>query len=146
MPMELTILGTSSATPTTTRHPSAQVLCIKNRLFMIDCGEGTQLQCMVHGVKFQRVERVFISHLHQDHYLGLLGIITTMNLNGRKDPLYIYGPKGLDEIMEVQFKWSGIVLSYALEFFELKDDGFQTIYTDEYLEVQSFPLKHQVFF
>lgn len=87
MRFDVTILGSSSATPIFNRYPSAQLLNINERYFLIDCGEGTQLQLLRNGIKSQRIEHIFISHLHGDHYLGLIGLLSSMHLNGRKKPV-----------------------------------------------------------
>src|SRR6476646_6622669 len=111
---ELTILGCSSATPTSTRNPTAQLLNIAERFFLIDCGEGTQMQLRKFRVKFQRIDHIFISHLHGDHYLGLMGLLSSMHLLGRKQDLHLYCPAELQEILEVQYKHSQTRLNYRI--------------------------------
>src|SRR2546430_774320 len=108
MPFELTILGVSSATPTLERHPSAQVLALGQRSFLIDCGEGTQMQILKYNLRPSKIEKILISHLHPDHYLGLLGLLTTLNLNQRTQEMHIYSQPGLKEMLEVQFRYSNI--------------------------------------
>ena len=103
---ELTILGCSSATPTSTRNPTAQLLNIAERFFLIDCGEATQIQLRKFKLKFQRINHIFISHLHGDHYLGLIGLLSSMHLMGRTIELHLYCPAELQEIIEIQFKHS----------------------------------------
>ena len=102
MPFELTILGSSSATPTYNRHPTAQVLNIRERFFLIDCGEGTQSQLVRYKIKYNRISHIFISHLHGDHYLGLMGLLSTMHLQGRNNELHLYGQQELMDIIELQ--------------------------------------------
>ncbi len=143
-PMKLMILGISSATPTLTRHPSAQVLDFGAYSYMIDCGEGTQVQCMRYGVKMSRLSRIFISHLHPDHYLGLLGILSTLNLQGRRDPLTIFAPKGLQEIIEIQFQYGRTSTSYPLEFIELQEGTLHEIHRSEYMQIEAFSLEHRL--
>jgi len=116
MSFELTILGSGSATPTPERYPSAQFLVFADHYILIDCGEGTQVQMMRYGVKSFRLDMVFISHLHPDHFLGLPGLLSSLSLKGRKEPLDIYCPKGLKEILEVQFLHGEVHLSYELRY------------------------------
>ena len=97
-PFALTILGSSSALPTSQRYPTAQLLNVHERFFLIDCGEGTQMQLRRYRLKMQRIDHIFISHLHGDHYLGLVGLLFTMNLLGRNNALHVYGPASLKEI------------------------------------------------
>ena len=121
MRFDVTILGSSSATPIFNRYPSAQLLNVNERYFLIDCGEGTQLQLLRNGIKAQRIEHILISHLHGDHYLGLVGLLSSMHLNGRKKPVYIYAPPELKEILEIQFKYSqteiisGVTSNFVLQ-------------------------------
>src|ERR1700744_2707731 len=100
MRFEVTILGSSSATPIYNRNPTAQVLNINERLYLIDCGEGTQQQMLRFDVRPSRIDHIFISHLHGDHYLGLVGLLSSMHLNGRKKALRLFGPEKLMEIID----------------------------------------------
>ena len=118
--MELTILGCYSATPRPKTHPTSQVLSIKNHLFLIDCGEGTQVQLRRYKVKFSRIKHIFISHLHGDHYFGLIGLISTFMLLGREAELNIYGPKGIKEVIMLQLKLGKAWFNYPLKFHELE--------------------------
>ncbi len=104
--MKLTILGCHSATPRTTTNPTSQVLEIKNHMFLIDCGEGSQVELRRNKVKFSRIKHIFISHLHGDHYFGLVGLISTFGLLTRETELHIYAPKGLKEVITLQMKLS----------------------------------------
>src|SRR5258707_15485002 len=106
MKFEVTILGSSSATPIFNRNPTSQALNVNERLYLIDCGEGTQQQMLRYDVKASRIDHIFISHLHGDHYLGLVGLLSSLHLNGRKKPLKIYCPAPLKEIIDIEFKYS----------------------------------------
>ncbi len=143
MKFELTILGCGSALPTLRRSPTAQFLNIREHYFLIDCGEGTQLQLRKYKVKFQKINHIFISHLHGDHYLGLVGLLSSMHLLGRTAPLHIYAPKGLQEIIEVQLKYSETELRYAIVYMEL-EQGEMLIFEDEQLTVTTIPLQHRI--
>ncbi|MDQ3072483.1 MAG: ribonuclease Z [Bacteroidota bacterium] len=140
----VTILGNSSATPTVSRHPSAQVLEMGNRLFLVDCGEGAQQQMMRYGIRSSRVSRVFISHMHPDHHLGLPGFITSQSLQGRKEELHIHAPPELEEILNIQFRASCTKLRFPLHFYPLTFEGIATIYKDEEITVQSIPVQHRL--
>jgi ribonuclease Z len=141
---ELTILGTSSATPTSKRFPTAQVLNVSERLFLIDCGEGTQIQLRRYHVRFQRINHIFISHLHGDHFFGLMGLISSLHLLGRQKKLTIYSPKGLQEIVELQLNYTGTILSYEIGWVELDTVKPQKIYEDSQVEVQTIILHHRI--
>lgn len=143
-PFEVTVLGTSSATPTSTRNPSAQVLNVHERFFLIDCGEGTQMQMRKFKVKMQRIDTIFISHLHGDHYLGLVGLLGTLHLLGRTKQLTVYSPKGLKEIVGIQHEISDSHLNYSLEFVVLDTKKSEKIYEDDAVRVETIPLNHRV--
>lgn len=143
--MEVTILGCYSATPRTFNHPTSQVLNIANHLFLIDCGEGTQVELRRHRVKFSRIKHVFISHLHGDHFFGLIGLISTFSLLGRETDLHIYGPKGIKEIITLQLKLSKAWTSYGLYFHELTSKSPQIIFEDDKVSVETIPLDHRVY-
>src|SRR6476659_2046793 len=104
MKFEVTILGSSSATPIFHRNPTSQILNINAKLLMIDCGEGTQQQMLRYGIKYHKIDHIFISHLHGDHFFGLIGLISSMHLNGRTKALYLFCPPELKEILDLQFK------------------------------------------
>lgn len=112
MTFEVTILGSSSATPTSTRNPSSLLVNMDYKYFLVDCGEGTQIQLRRFHYKFQKIKHIFISHLHGDHFFGLIGLISTFQLLGRKDELHVYANEQLEEIINLQLKVSGTVLSY----------------------------------
>lgn len=144
MPLKLTILGSSSAAPTSTRYPSSQILNISERFFLIDCGEGTQMQLRKYRFKFQKINHIFISHLHGDHYLGLMGLIFTMHLLGRKTELHVYGPPELKDIIEMQLNVSLTSLNYQLEFHSLVSDMPEVIFEDNKLIIKAFSLVHRI--
>ncbi|MDB9783218.1 ribonuclease Z [Winogradskyella sp.] len=143
--MKLTILGCHSATPRTNTNPTAQILEIKNHMFLIDCGEGTQVELRRNKVKFARVKHIFISHLHGDHYFGLVGLISTFRLLTRETELHIYAPKGLKEVITIQMKLSNSWTNYPLVFHELTSKKTQLIYEDDKVEVHTIPLDHRIY-
>jgi ribonuclease Z len=143
--LKLTILGCYAATPRTLTNPTSQVLDIKNRLFLIDCGEGTQVQLRKNKIKFSKINHIFISHLHGDHFFGLIGLIATFALLGRTTDLHIYGPKGIKEIVDLQLKLSNSWTSYKLIFNELTSKESEVIYEDNKVIVKTIPLKHRVY-
>ncbi|MGO4771779.1 ribonuclease Z [Flavobacterium sp. W22_SRS_FK3] len=143
--MKLTILGCYAATPRTLTNPTSQVLEIKNRLFLIDCGEGTQVQLRKNKIKFSKINHIFISHLHGDHFFGLIGTISTFALLGRTNDLHIYGPKGLKEIITLQLRLSNSWTTYSLLFHELESDKSEVIFEDNKVIVSTIPLKHRVY-
>lgn len=144
LPFNLTILGSSSATPTSERNPTAQLLAHGEKLFLIDCGEGTQVTLRRMHIHFQRIKHIFISHLHGDHFYGLIGLISSMHLLGRTKPLFIYGPPMLKEILDLQLKASLTTLLYPLEFRETQADKPEVIFEDELISVSSFPMLHRI--
>ena len=143
--MKLTILGCHSATPRWDANPTSQVLDVKGHLFLIDCGEGTQVQLRRFKVKFARIKHIFISHLHGDHFFGLVGLISTFRLLGREAELHIYGPKGIKEAITLQLKLSNSWTNYPLLFHELEDVVPQLLYEDDKISVTTIPLKHRVY-
>ena len=143
--MKLTILGCYAATPRTITNPTSQVLEIKNRLFLIDCGEGTQVQLRKNKIKFSKINHIFISHLHGDHFFGLIGTISTFALLGRTTDLHIYGPKGVKEIITLQLRLSNAWTTYELFFHELESKESEVIFEDSKVIVTTIPLKHRVY-
>jgi ribonuclease Z len=143
--MKLTILGCYAATPRTITNPTSQVLEIRNRMFLIDCGEGTQVQLRKHKIKFSKINHIFISHLHGDHCYGLIGLVSTFMLLNRTNDLHIYGPKGIKEIITLQLRLSNSWTSYGLYFHELESKNSEIIYEDEKVIVKTIPLKHRVY-
>lgn len=143
--MKLTILGCYAATPRTLTNPTSQVLEIKNRLFLIDCGEGTQVQLRKNKIKFSKINHIFISHLHGDHLYGLIGTISTFSLLGRTTDLHVYGPKGIRELILLQLKLTESWTTYQLFFHELESKESEVIFEDQKVIVKTIPLKHRVY-
>lgn len=143
--MKLTILGCYAATPRTFTNPTSQVLEINNELFLIDCGEGTQVELRRNKVKFSKIKHVFISHLHGDHFFGLVGLISTFRLLNRETELHIYGPKGIKEIITLQLKLSSSWTSYPLYFHELDSKEPEIILDNKKVTVETIPLKHRIY-
>jgi ribonuclease Z len=143
--MILTILGCYAATPRTFTNPTSQVLEIRNRLFLIDCGEGTQVQLRKNKIKFSKINQVFISHLHGDHFFGLIGLISTFALLNRTTDLHIYGPKGIKELINLQLRLSNSWTKYDLFFHELESKESEVIFEDDRVLVKTIPLNHRVY-
>jgi len=143
--MKLTILGCYAATPRTLSNPTSQVLEIKNQVFLIDCAEGTQVQLRKSKVKFSKINHIFISHLHGDHFYGLIGLISTFMLLNRLNDLHVYGPKGIKEIILLQLRASGSYTGYNLYFHELESKESETIFEDEKVIVKTIPLQHRIY-
>src|SRR5690606_10866974 len=144
MRFDVLILGSSSATPIYGRHPTAQVVNVDEQLYLVDCGEGTQVQLIKYGVKSNRINHIFISHLHGDHYLGLVGLLSSMHLVGRKAALHLYGPSPLKEIIDLHFLHSQTVLRYPLYFHPTQHNSQELMIDDTTLQVSSFPLDHRI--
>lgn len=142
--MKLTILGSSSALPTSERNPSAHVLKSHERFYLIDCGEGTQLQIRKNRIGFRKINHIFISHLHGDHIFGLYGLLSTLSLMGRESPLYIYAPESYNHILESHLQDFDIRLNFEINFVELKGNDPVKILDDKYLTVITFPLQHRI--
>ncbi len=145
MSLELTILGFNSAVPTAYTYPSAQLLNIAERYFLIDCGEGTQVQLRKAKTKFNRINHIFISHLHGDHVFGLVGLISTLQLLGRDTPLYVHGPKGIEEFIMVQLRLTESNCSFEIIFNELTSKKSVLVFEDDKVEVFSIPLNHRIY-
>ena len=144
MPFELTILGSSSAVPTSDKYPTAQVLNILGRFFLIDCGEGTQIQIRRSKIGFSKIKHIFISHLHGDHYYGLIGLISTMNLLGLKNEIHIYSHSELINLIQPQLDFIKGDMTVKLVFHPLNFKKKQRIYSDKRVEIFSFPVKHSI--
>lgn len=144
MIFELTILGANAAIPAHGRFPTSQVLCINHRYYMIDCGEGAQIQLFRYKIKTTKIHAIFISHLHGDHFFGLMGLLNTMNLHGREEELYLYAPKGLQEIISLQLKYSHSILNYPIHFIETNQEESVFLYEDEKVTVHTIPLLHRI--
>ncbi len=145
MGIQLTILGCHSATPRTNAHPTAQYLKINEKHILIDCGEGTQVLLRQHKVPFAKIKHIFISHLHGDHFFGLVGLISTFGLLDRRTELNIYGPKGIKEIITLQLKLSKSWTSFPLLFHELDSTEPTVILEDKKITVTTIPLDHRVY-
>ena len=145
MSLKLTILGCHSATPRSFAHPTSQYLEINNRSFLIDCGEGTQSQLRKYKLKFSTIKHIFISHLHGDHFYGLIGFISTLSLLNRKTELHIFAPEGTKEVIELQIKLSNSTISYPLYFHDLVSKKSELIYEDSKVSVHTIPLKHRIY-
>ncbi len=144
MKFEVTILGSSSATPIYNRNPTSQALNINEHLYLVDCGEGTQQQLMRFEIKSSRIDCIFISHLHGDHYLGLVGLLSSLHLNGRKKPLQLFGPAPLIEIIEMQLRYSETTLQYPLIFKATNPAVSELIYENPDIKVETIPLQHRI--
>ncbi len=144
MRFEVTTLGTGAALPARGRFPSAQLLNIHERLHLVDCGEGTQERLRQAEVNFNRIGTIFISHMHGDHYLGLMGLLSSMHLNGRLDELNVYGPPELREVIDVQLRASQTYLRYPLKVHALEHATGAIVFSDPYVEVITLKLKHRI--
>jgi len=143
--LKVHILGCYAATPRSLTNPTAQVLEIRNHLFLIDCGEGTQVQLRKNKVRFSRIKHIFISHLHGDHFFGLPGLIATFHLLGRKDELHIYGPSGIKEAILLLLKLGDSWTSFQLIFHELNGTTSELLWEDKKVTVHTIPLQHRVY-
>lgn len=144
MPFEVTILGSSSAIPTSERYPTVQVLNVLGRFFLVDCGEGTQIQLRRNNINFGKIKHICISHLHGDHYYGLIGLISTMNLLGINVELHIYAASEIKNLIQPQLDFIRGEMTVKLIFHPLNFRKPQKIYSDKRIEVFSFPLKHSI--
>jgi ribonuclease Z len=142
--MKLTILGTSSALPTSERFPSAHVLIAHERLFLIDCGEGTQLQLRKNRIRFGKINHIFISHLHGDHVFGLYGLLSSFSLMGRESPLHLYAPENFRDKLYSHLNDFDIHLRFDIDFIPLAGKTPVQILDDKFITVTSFPLHHRV--
>ena len=141
----LTILGFNSAIPTVNSSPTAQFLEMEERHFLIDCGEGTQVQLRKAKARFSKINHIFISHLHGDHCFGLPGLIASFRLLGRETPLHIYGPKGIREMLETIFRITETHRGFELVYHELESKKSEKIFEDKRVEVYTIPLNHRIY-
>ena len=140
--LALTILGNNSAIPAFDRNPTAQILQTLEESYLIDCGEGTQMQMSKYKIRRSKINRIFISHLHGDHYFGLMGLLTSMGLLGRLNDLHLYAPAPLKEIIDLQLKVADTRLPYTIHFHPLQDDGL--ISEDNKMTVHCFKTQHRI--
>lgn len=143
MEFSVTILGTSSAIPNSKRNPSAQVVNIHERLFLIDCGEGTQIQLRKNRISLSKIHHVLISHLHGDHVYGLFGLLSTFSLLRRTKTLHLYSHSKLLDLLDFHNQFFNNELTYKIEFHAL-DNASSVIFEDEHLTLKTFPLKHSI--
>jgi len=144
MQFEVTILGSGAALPTSLRNPTSQYVECNDRHILIDCGEGTQNQLRKYSIRFQKISHILISHLHGDHYFGLVGLLSTMHLLGRDKGITIYGPEGLEQIIRLQLEIGGAQLDFALKFVPLTGKEARLLFEDKLIEIHTFPLKHRI--
>jgi ribonuclease Z len=144
MTFELTVLGSSSALPTSTKFPSAHVLNLHERFFLIDCGEGTQIQLRRSKTRFGKINHIFLSHMHGDHVFGLFGVLSTFNLLGRKTPLHLYGHSDLSHLIDFYTNHFSPENAFPIILHKIVKRDFQLIHEDKLIEVYAFPLKHRV--
>lgn len=138
----VTILGNNSAIPAFNRHPTSQVVQTAEQSFLVDCGEGTQMQMIEYKIRSSRINHIFISHLHGDHYFGLIGLLTSMGLAGRKNKLNLYATEILKDIIELQLNVASAHLPYELHFHPLKEEGI--LLDDKKITVECFKVKHRI--
>jgi ribonuclease Z len=142
--MRILILGSGSATPTVTRNPTAQILEVSGRFFLIDCGETTQLSLLRKKIPLLKINHIFISHLHGDHWLGLPGLISSMHLGGRTAPLKLFCPKGMEVLLQTIFQYSDTQLQFEIEYHFHHPSEKNLIWEDDGMEIFSFPLTHKI--
>lgn len=144
MGYELVVLGAASATPTSNNYTTSQLLKFREHFFLIDCGEGAQKQLRRSKTKFSRINHIFISHLHGDHFFGLVGLLSSFHLLGRTTPLTVYGPPKLKEIILTQFRAAGTFTSYPISFVVTQHKVPQVLLETDAYTISSFPLKHRI--
>ena len=144
MTFEFTPLGVGAAIPIAGRHTSAHILNIQDQIYLIDCGEGTQMQLEYYKFRRSRIKQIFISHLHGDHVLGLIGLVTSFSLLGRNIPLDIFGPVGIKDFIDANIKYTHSYIPYELNIHELDASVHAPIFENENINVYSIPLQHRV--
>ena len=142
--IKVTILGNSAAIPTKGNHLSAQVIVVNGEYFLMDCGEGTQHQLINLGIKYSRIDNIFISHLHGDHFFGLIGLISTYHLLGRERELNIYAPSSLEKLIRIQLEVAHTSLKYKLNFHVVETNDKQIVFENSKAIVYAFPMEHRV--
>ncbi|MBO7305863.1 MAG: MBL fold metallo-hydrolase, partial [Bacteroidales bacterium] len=143
MEFSLLTLGTASALPTANRYPSAHILTVRERLFLIDCGEGTQMQLRRAGISFSKIDHIFISHLHGDHTYGLFGLLSTISMSNRTTPLYIYAPEGFKAFLDFFMSQFGEGVKYPITHIVVKCSQPIEILRTKQVTVEAFPLVHR---
>ncbi len=138
----VTILGNNSAVPAYDRHPTSQIVTVGNQLYMVDCGEGTQIQLMKYKIRRSKISHILISHLHGDHYFGLIGLLTSFGLLGRTQDLHVYAPGNLKEIIELQLQAGDVQLPYNLQIHEIKEEGL--LFENDKVKANCFKTNHRV--
>lgn len=144
MSWKLYVLGSNSAVPTLHRYPSGQVLNIGRESIMIDCGEGSQLRMLEYGIKNSRINTILISHLHGDHIYGLPGLLTSYNLYNRRNPLRIFGPRGIRDYVTLTMEITKHQFTYPIDFFELTHTGSLPVFENDEIQISAFPLIHRI--
>ena len=140
----LNVLGTASALPTTKRYPSAQVLDVRGRLFMIDCGEGAQMQMRKAGISFLKIEHICLSHIHGDHLFGIFGLLSTMGMLGRSAPLNIYAPEDFRPVLDFFMSHFGEGVKFEINYKALEMESPEVVYENRTVELLAFPLNHRI--
>ncbi|RAI99474.1 ribonuclease Z [Chitinophaga skermanii] len=140
----VTILGNNSAIPTLDRRPTAQVVTVNDTSILIDCGEGTQMQMLKYNIRRSKIKYIFISHLHGDHYFGLIGLLNSLSLMGRTAPLFLFAPPELEQIINIQLQVAATILNYELHFIPLVEGEEGVILQDKDLEVSYFAVQHRI--
>ncbi len=144
MNFTLNVLGTASALPTTKRYPSAQVLDVRGRLFMIDCGEGAQMQMRKAGISFLKIEHICLSHIHGDHLFGIFGLLSTMGMLGRSAPLNIYAPEDFRPVLDFFMSHFGEGVKFEINYKALEMESPEVVYENRTVELLAFPLNHRI--
>lgn len=144
MSFSVTILGSGAALPTLAQHPTAQYVVCNERHILIDCGEGTQVQLRKYNIHFQKITHILISHLHGDHFFGLVGLLSTLHLLGRDKGVTIYGPVGLKNIILLQLEVGGSKIGFDIHFVELSGSENRLLFEDRLIEIWTFPLAHRI--
>lgn len=140
----VTILGSSSATPTSTRFPSSQVVSYNYKPFLVDCGEGTQIQLRKNQIRFSKINHIFISHLHGDHFFGLIGLLSSFNLLARKTELNLYAPKEIKKVIDIQLEVTETTLHFPIIYHSLKANIKSLLFEDQQIRISAFPLNHSI--
>lgn len=144
LPFEVFILGSGSAIPGKHKNHTSQLVSYNSRFFLFDCGEGTQIQLRKYGLSLQKIDHIFISHAHGDHYLGLAGLISSMNLLGREKKLTVYCPPGIRKVIEMHFELANSRSSFPINFVYTQTENEAILYEDQHVTVRSFPVKHKI--